>query len=82
MTTQTSNGSVGTITQIIGPIVDVHFKDGVPSLLNALTVAKEGGETITLEVAQHACDCDAGHPGSDPWHGGTRHRRCYLSTNW
>jgi F-type H+-transporting ATPase subunit beta len=43
----------GTITQIIGPIVDVHFKDGVPELLNALVVAKTGGETLTLEVAQH-----------------------------
>lgn len=45
--------NTGTITQIIGPIVDVHFKDGVPELLNALTVTKEGGEVITLEVAQH-----------------------------
>jgi len=45
--------NTGTITQIIGPVVDVHFKDGVPALQNALTVAKEGGETITLEVAQH-----------------------------
>ncbi len=43
----------GTITQIIGPVVDVHFDEGVPELQNALTVAKEGGETITLEVAQH-----------------------------
>ena len=43
----------GIITQIIGPIVDVHFESGVPALLNALTVMKEGGETITLEVAQH-----------------------------
>jgi F-type H+-transporting ATPase subunit beta len=43
----------GTITQIIGPVVDVHFTEGVPALQNALTVAKEGGETITLEVAQH-----------------------------
>jgi F-type H+-transporting ATPase subunit beta len=45
--------TTGTITQIIGPIVDVHFKDGVPELLNALTVKKEDGEVITLEVAQH-----------------------------
>jgi F-type H+-transporting ATPase subunit beta len=45
--------STGIITQIIGPVVDVHFKSGVPSLLNALTVKKEDGETITLEVAQH-----------------------------
>lgn len=43
----------GTITQIIGPVVDVRFTEGVPSLQNALTVAKEDGETITLEVAQH-----------------------------
>ncbi len=43
----------GTITQIIGPIVDVHFKEGVPELLSALTIAKDGGETLTLEVAQH-----------------------------
>jgi F-type H+/Na+-transporting ATPase subunit beta len=45
--------STGIITQIIGPVVDVHFKDGVPELLNALIVKKEGGETLTLEVAQH-----------------------------
>lgn len=43
----------GTITQIIGPVVDVHFEAGVPALLNALTVKKEDGTTITLEVAQH-----------------------------
>lgn len=43
----------GIITQIIGPIVDVHFPDGVPNLQNALIVAKEDGEQITLEVAQH-----------------------------
>jgi len=48
-----STTSLGTITQIIGPIVDVHFKDGVPELLNALTVKKDNGEVITLEVAQH-----------------------------
>ncbi len=43
----------GTITQIIGPVVDVHFADGVPALLNALTVKVADGSTITLEVAQH-----------------------------
>jgi len=42
----------GIITQIIGPIVDVHFEGGVPSLLNALRVTV-GNATITLEVAQH-----------------------------
>lgn len=42
----------GTITQIIGPIVDVYFEGGVPELLNALRVKKEDG-VLTLEVAQH-----------------------------
>ncbi|MEX0918204.1 MAG: F0F1 ATP synthase subunit beta [Candidatus Paceibacterota bacterium] len=45
--------NTGTITQIIGPIVDAHFKDGVPDLLNALEVKKEDGTVLTLEVAQH-----------------------------
>ncbi len=45
--------STGTITQIIGPIVDVHFKEGVPPLETAVTVKKEDGGTITLEIAQH-----------------------------
>lgn len=43
----------GVITQIVGPVVDVHFKDGVPELLNALTVSKDDGVEITLEVAGH-----------------------------
>lgn len=43
----------GTITQIIGPIVDVHFPEGVATILNALTVAKPDGSVLTLEVAQH-----------------------------
>lgn len=50
METATKTGSV---TQIIGPVVDVYFKDGVPALQNALTTTRENGEKITLEVAQH-----------------------------
>lgn len=42
----------GTITQIIGPVVDVHFPDGVPPLLHALAVKREGAPLI-LEVAKH-----------------------------
>ena len=41
----------GSITQIIGPVVDVQFIDGLPNILDALTVEKEG-EKIVLEVAQ------------------------------
>lgn len=54
MSTKTGlSPKVGTITQIVGPIVDVHFKEGVPELQNALKVKKDDGEVLTLEVAQH-----------------------------
>jgi F-type H+-transporting ATPase subunit beta len=42
----------GTITQIIGPVVDVRFDSGLPAIRNALHV-KHAGSTLTLEVAQH-----------------------------
>lgn len=44
----------GHITQVIGPVVDVRFKAGeLPPIYNALTVARENGKVLTLEVAQH-----------------------------
>ncbi len=43
---------VGTITQVIGAVVDVHFDGELPSILNALH-ADNGGRTLVLEVAQH-----------------------------
>lgn len=46
----------GTITQIIGPVVDVHFETNVPALYNALEVMRtvEGKEKmLVMEVAQH-----------------------------
>ena len=43
----------GTVTQIIGPIVDVYFEVTVPSLGNALVVEAGDGRELTLEVAQH-----------------------------
>jgi F-type H+-transporting ATPase subunit beta len=43
-----------TISQIIGPVVDVRFEgQELPALNTALTVAKPDGSTLTLEVAQH-----------------------------
>jgi len=42
----------GIITQVIGPVVDVRFDEGLPAIQNALHV-KHKGETLTLEVAQH-----------------------------
>lgn len=46
--------NTGTITQIIGPVVDVTFPNGsVPAIKNALTLTRENGKVLTLEVAQH-----------------------------
>ena len=42
----------GTITQIIGPVIDVRFEESLPAIYQALTVDLEG-KKITLEVQQH-----------------------------
>ena len=42
----------GTISQIIGVVVDVHFKEEIPGIYGALEV-KRGEETLILEVQQH-----------------------------
>ena len=44
--------SKGTITQIIGPVVDVRFTEGLPAIQNALEV-NHNGQRLVLEVAQH-----------------------------
>src|SRR5579862_8821645 len=52
MAQTTSTNIVGTITQVIGAVVDVHFEGELPSILNALHT-DNAGRTLTLEVAQH-----------------------------
>ena len=50
---QKANGSV---SQVMGPVVDVTFEEGtLPSIYNALTM-KNGDKTLTVEVAQHIGD--------------------------
>lgn len=44
--------NTGTITQIVGPVVDVRFEGALPAIRNALTV-QQGKRTLVLEVAQH-----------------------------
>src|SRR5271157_5738268 len=44
--------SVGRVTQVIGPVVDVHFEDHLPAILNALETQNQGNRLV-LEVAQH-----------------------------
>lgn len=44
----------GTITQVIGPVVDVDFSQGdLPSILTALKVRRHDGTDLVLEVQQH-----------------------------
>ena len=46
----------GTVSQVMGPVVDVLFPEGnLPSIYNALTM-EIGGKTLTVEVAQHIGD--------------------------
>ncbi|MCC2631759.1 MAG: synthase subunit beta, F-type H+-transporting ATPase subunit beta [Patescibacteria group bacterium] len=49
----TKTPSLGTISQIIGPVVDVVFPGELPSLYEALELTKEDGATLVLEVAAH-----------------------------
>ena len=42
----------GTITQIIGPVVDIAFEGELPAIKNALIIKTKDGELV-LEVAQH-----------------------------
>lgn len=44
----------GKIVQIIGAVVDVHFKEGeLPPILNALEIIKSDKSRLVLEVQQH-----------------------------
>ncbi len=48
--------NVGTIKQIIGPVVDVSFAgegSTIPDILNALEITRPTGEKVILEVQQH-----------------------------
>ena len=47
---------IGTVTQVIGPVLDIRFADNeLPALLNAIEIPLNGG-TVTAEVAQHIGD--------------------------
>ncbi len=51
-----SKTSKGSVSQVMGPVVDVRFEDGgVPAIYNALTM-QNGAKTLTVEVAQHIGD--------------------------
>ena len=48
--------NVGTIVQVVGPVLDIKFADGhLPNLNNAIHI-EHNGKTMTAEVAQHIGD--------------------------
>lgn len=50
------NSNIGSVAQVMGPVVDVRFDEGnLPEINNALTVPI-GEKTLTVEVAQHIGD--------------------------
>ena len=48
--------NIGTVIQVVGPVLDIRFPDDcLPQLLSAIEVAN-GSNTIVAEVAQHIGD--------------------------
>lgn len=48
------NTKIGKMVQVIGPVVDVEFKEGhLPEIYNALEVSLRDGKKLVLETAQH-----------------------------
>ncbi len=52
--------SIGHISQVIGPVVDVYFEEHemdaalvLPSIHDALTIKRDDGRTLVVEVQQH-----------------------------
>ena len=51
-----AKGSIGTVVQVIGPVLDIKFGDGeLPQLLNAIEVTS-AEKKLVAEVAQHVGD--------------------------
>ena len=48
--------NIGTISQVVGPVLDIRFPDGqLPNLFNAIEIDNRGTK-LTVEVAQHIGD--------------------------
>ena len=50
------SANFGTVTQVIGPVIDVSFdcgKESIPPIYAALKVERDNGEELILEVEQH-----------------------------
>ena len=48
--------NIGTVSQVIGPVLDIRFQDGeLPNLLSAIEIEYDGRKVVA-EVAQHIGD--------------------------
>jgi len=50
-----ASNNIGTVTQVLGAVIDVHFDGELPNIMNALET-KNQGNRLVLEVAQHLGD--------------------------
>ena len=49
--------NTGTITQVIGAVLDIRFSRGVlPQMNDAIRIRRKDGGSLTVEVAQHLGD--------------------------
>ena len=49
--------NIGKIVQVIGPVVDIHFEEHLPALLNAIEIDNvNANQKLVVEVAQHIGD--------------------------
>ena len=64
--------NIGKITQIIGVVVDISFKENLPSILNALEVKTEEKKLI-LETVQHLDEKTVRAIAMGPTEGLSRH---------
>ncbi|MFK5956794.1 MAG: F0F1 ATP synthase subunit beta [Planctomycetota bacterium] len=46
----------GSIKQILGPVVDIAFESDLPAINDAIEVAREGQDSLVVEVASHMGD--------------------------
>lgn len=46
----------GSIKQILGPVVDIVFESDLPAINDAIEVAREGQDSLVVEVASHMGD--------------------------
>ena len=51
-TANTTANSIGSVSQVLGAVVDVHFEGELPEIMNALECDNDGNRLV-LEVAQH-----------------------------